>query len=108
MILHLIKTPMYDSALSREAWLQELLNGHPVCFHDNIGMSKHVFWKLVHELQMYAGLEDSKHVTKKEQLTIFLRLCRTGAVTCDIQKHFQRGPETISKCVAIISFLILL
>ena len=45
--LHLIKTRMYNSALSGEAWLQarlqELLNGHPVCFHDNIGMSKHVF-----------------------------------------------------------------
>jgi hypothetical protein len=84
MILHLIKTPMYDSALSGEAWLQELLNGHPVRFHDNVGMSKHVFQKLVHELQMYAGLEDSKHVTKEEQLAIFLCLCQMGAVTCNI------------------------
>jgi hypothetical protein len=52
---HLLKTPMYNSALSGQAWLQELLNGHPVRFHDNIGMSKHVFQKLVYELQMYSG-----------------------------------------------------
>ncbi|KAH9071565.1 hypothetical protein EDB83DRAFT_2170928, partial [Lactarius deliciosus] len=71
-ISHLIKTPMYDSALSGQAWLQELLNGHSLRFYDNIGMSKHVFLKLLHELQMHAGLRDSKHVTKEEQLAIFL------------------------------------
>ena len=34
---HLIKTPMYNSTLSGQAWLQELLSGHPVRFHDNRG-----------------------------------------------------------------------
>jgi hypothetical protein len=105
---HLIKTPMYNSTLSGQAWLQELLSGHPVRFHDNIGMSKHVFRKLVHELQMYAGLEDSKHVTKEEQLAIFLHLCRTGAVTRDVRECFQRGPETISKCVLVVLVYFLL
>ena len=56
MTLHLIKTPMYNSKLSGEDWVQELLHGHPGWFHDNLGMSKHVFQKLVQELQMYAGL----------------------------------------------------
>jgi hypothetical protein len=108
MISHVIKRRMYDSALSGQAWLQELLNGHPVCFHNNIGMSKHVFRKLVHELQMYAGLEDTKHVTKEEQLAIFLHQCRTGAASHDVWEHFQHGPETISKCAVITLFLILL
>jgi hypothetical protein len=35
---HLIKTPMYDSKLSGEDWVQELMNGHPGRFHDNFGM----------------------------------------------------------------------
>ena len=61
---HLIKTPMYDSKLSGEDWVQELLNGHPGRFYDNLGMSKHVFRKLVQELQIYAGLDDSKHITR--------------------------------------------
>ena len=99
---------MYDSALSGQAWLQELLNGHPVRFHNNIGMSKHVFRKLVHELQMYAGLEDTKHVTKEEQLAIFLHQCQTGAASRDVQERFQHGPKTISKCAVITLFLILL
>ena len=58
----------YDSKLSGEDWIQELLNGHLGWFHDNLGMSKHVFRKLVLELQMYAGLDDSKHITKPEDL----------------------------------------
>src|ERR1700683_1547872 len=64
MIPHLIKTPMYDSKLSDEDWLQELLNGHPVRFHDNLGMSKHVFRKLVQELQMHACLDNLRHIAK--------------------------------------------
>ena len=86
MIPHLIKTPMYDLKLSGEDWLQELLKGHPVRFNDNLGMSKHVFQKLVQELQMYAGLDDLKHITKEEQVAIFLRFCRTGGVTRDIRE----------------------
>ena len=86
MIPHLIKTPMYNSKLSGEDWLQELLKGHPVWFHDNLGMSKHVFQKLVQELQMYAGLDDLKHIMKEEQVAIFLHLCRTGGVTCNIRE----------------------
>ena len=99
MTPHLIKTPMYDSKLSGEDWVQELLNGHPGRFHDNLGMSKHVFRKLVQELQMYAGLDDSKHITKEEQVAIFLHLCRTGGVTREIREIFQRSPDTISRCV---------
>jgi hypothetical protein len=96
---HLIKTPMYDSKLSGEAWVQELLHGHPGRFHDNLGMSKYVFRKLVQELQVYAGLHDSRYITKEEQIAIFLHLCRTGAVTRDIQERFQHSADTISKCV---------
>jgi hypothetical protein len=68
MAPHLVKTPMYNSKLSGEDWVQELLHGHPGRFYDNLGMSKHVFRKLVQELQVYAGLHDSKYITKKEQV----------------------------------------
>jgi hypothetical protein len=87
MAPHLVKTPMYNSKLSGEDWVQELLHGHPGRFYDNLGMSKHVFRKLVQELQVYAGLHDSKYITKKEQVAIFLHLCRTGAVTRDIRER---------------------
>jgi hypothetical protein len=96
----LIKTPMYDSKLSGEAWVQELLNGHPGQFHDNLGMSKHVFQKLIHKLQMYAGLDDSKHIMKEEQVAILLHLCQTGGVTHNIREQFQCSPDTIFRCMA--------
>jgi hypothetical protein len=39
-------------------WLRELLTGHPVRFrlYDALGRPKHVFRKLVHELELHAGL----------------------------------------------------
>ncbi|KAH9009939.1 hypothetical protein EDB83DRAFT_2557338 [Lactarius deliciosus] len=36
----------------------------------------------------------SKHVTKVEQLAVFLHQCQTGAVTCDVLERFQRGTPT--------------
>ncbi|KAH9910649.1 uncharacterized protein BXZ73DRAFT_23121, partial [Epithele typhae] len=41
-------------------------------------------------------LEDSKHVTKEEQLAIFLRLARTGLGQREAREQFQRSPETVS------------
>ena len=59
---HIIKMTMHDSILSGEAWFQELLAGHPSQFYNNLGMSKLAFLKLVHNLQMYANLQDTKYI----------------------------------------------
>ncbi|KAH7902755.1 hypothetical protein BJ138DRAFT_978367, partial [Hygrophoropsis aurantiaca] len=56
------------------AWVRELLGGHPVRFHNQMGMAKHVFRVLIHELRIYAGFSNSKHTTMEEQLAIFLRI----------------------------------
>jgi len=105
MAPHIIKTPMYDSALTGEDWLREILNGHPSRFHDNLGVSKYAFLKLVRELQMYAGLRHSKHITQEEQVAIFLHLCRTGGVHRQLRERFQHSPDTISKYVFLIILL---
>ena len=34
---------MYDSILTRAAWVQELLNGHEMRFYDALGMAKPAF-----------------------------------------------------------------
>ena len=75
MALHLVKTAMYNSKLSSKDWVQELLHGHPGWFYDSFGMSKHVFRKLVQELQMYVCLHHSKYSKKEKQIAIFLHLC---------------------------------
>jgi hypothetical protein len=93
----LIKTPMYDSAFTGKAWVNELLNAHPTRFYDMMGLSKHVFYKLRHDLQVYAGFTPSRHVSMDEQLAIFLRTFRSGAGHRDMQERFQRSPDTISR-----------
>ena len=68
----LFPTPMNTSTLTGMGWLRELLTGHPVRFYDALGMPKHVFRKLVHELELHAGLKHSRHICAEEQVAIFL------------------------------------
>ena len=93
----LFPTPMNTSVLTGMAWLRELLTGHPVHFYDALGMPKHVFHKLVHELELHAGLKHSKHICVEEQVAVFLHLCKTGCTMRDLREHFQHSPDTLSK-----------
>lgn len=55
---HYWKQPYHTSALTGAAWVQELINGHPDCIHNELGMHLHVFVALVYELQTLCGLEE--------------------------------------------------
>ena len=37
------KTPYHTSALSGEDWVLELINGHPGCICNELGVHKHIF-----------------------------------------------------------------
>ena len=80
------KIPYHDSALTGAAWVLELLNGHPECIHNELGVHKNVFNTLIEELEL-AGYVSSKHVYLKEQLVIFLYTC----VTSDEPPHQIRS-----------------
>lgn len=82
-------------------WLDELLAGHPERFDEQFGMSKHAFRLLSHELQLYSGLTDRRHVTADEQLATFLYFARTGSSTRILQERFQRSPSTINGWVPL-------
>jgi len=101
MYSSLCKTPMHTSKLTGLAWVKELLAGHARRLHNMMGMAKHVFRRLLRELQIHGGLCDTKYVTAEEQLAIFLRVCRTGGTQRDMQERFQRSPNTISVYVFI-------
>ncbi|KAL0957210.1 hypothetical protein HGRIS_014896 [Hohenbuehelia grisea] len=94
---YLDKIPMHTSSLTGLGWLNELLKGHPARFHHQMGMSKLVFRKLVHALEIKCGLSPSKHITSEEQVAIFLRIARTGLGNREHQERFQRSGDTISK-----------
>src|ERR1700677_672055 len=64
------KTPYHTSALSGEAWVLELINGHPERICCKLGVHLHVFRTLIAYLQNI-GHSNSCNVTLKEQLAIF-------------------------------------
>jgi hypothetical protein len=94
------KTPYHTSALTGEAWVRELLNGHPERIRNELGVHKHVFDGLMFSLTT-AGLGSSKYVLLKEQLAIFLYTCVTGLSLCHVSERFQRANETTSKFVPL-------
>jgi hypothetical protein len=87
--------PKRTSIFTGQCWINELVTGHPDRFHKQMGMRKHIFRRLLNELQLHHGLRDSKHVTAEEQLAIFLYFARTGLPSCMIQERFQRSGHTI-------------
>ncbi|TFK82768.1 hypothetical protein K466DRAFT_460346, partial [Polyporus arcularius HHB13444] len=63
--------PYHTLALSGHGWVMELLNGHPDCIKNELGMRKHVFHALVAALRA-SGLQDSRHISLNEKVAIFL------------------------------------
>jgi hypothetical protein len=88
--------PWHTSALTGEAWVMELLSGHPECMRTALGVNLHVFSALISELQA-AGHKNSKYVSLEEQLAIYLYACVTGLTIRHLGERFQRSNETISR-----------
>ena len=90
------REPYHTSALSGEAWVLELLCGHPDRIRTKLGVSHEVFSNLIQELQ-HIGYHNSRHVSLEEQLAIFLYICVTGLTIRHVGERFQRSNETISR-----------
>ena len=90
------KQPYHTSALSGEAWVNELIFGHPERIHTCLSMRVHVFIALVPELCLH-GLKDSRYVTLKEKVAIFLYACVTGLSVEHVGERFQWSNDTISR-----------
>ena len=89
------KSPYHTSALSGEAWVLELLNGHPKRICCELAVHKHVFYALIKELSIME-LRPSRNVTSEEKLSIFLYKCVTGLSVEHVGERFQRSNDTIS------------
>src|ERR1700733_3828137 len=57
-----MREPYHTSALTGEAWVMELLAGHPNRIRCELGVSREVFVELVHELRQL-GHGNSKYVS---------------------------------------------
>lgn len=91
------KVPQHTSILSGQGWIDELLAGHDGRFYNEMGIRKHVFWRLLSVLQKDAGLSDTRHVSCEEQLALFLHYAHRGLSNWALQERFQRSPDTVSK-----------
>ncbi|KAF8062591.1 hypothetical protein FPV67DRAFT_1394380, partial [Lyophyllum atratum] len=66
------KQPYHTSALSGQAWVEELIHGHPDRIFSELGML-HVFTAFCANLTLYCGFETSRNGVKvEEQAAIFL------------------------------------
>ena len=75
---HVDKIPKNTSKMSGRDYIGELRAGHPDSFRSVMGMSKHVFDRLLMVLQEHGGVNDTKHLESDEQLAIFLYIITTG------------------------------
>ncbi|KAF4610218.1 hypothetical protein D9613_010342 [Agrocybe pediades] len=83
------RTPVRTSALTGRQWVLEILDC-PVRVMEQLGMARHVFFKLLKQLQQSHGLSDSRYVSAMEKLAIFLHFARTGSSSRMLQERFQR------------------
>ena len=93
-----IKEPYHTSALSGEAWVMELLSGHPLCILSELGVCHNVFQDLITTMRNF-GMNNSRHVSLEESLSIFLYACVTGLSVRHLGKCFQCSNDTISQCI---------
>ena len=100
-ILTYNKMAYHTPALTGEMWVLELLNGHPECIWNELGIHKHVFWNIIKDLHLFSH-QDSKVIMLKEQLTIFLYTCITGLSIQHVSEHFQHAMEMTSWYVNLL------
>jgi hypothetical protein len=88
--------PYHTSILTGDAWVIELLTGHPQRIRCELGVHRHVFIALLSDLREM-GHSSSRFVSLEEQLAIFLYSCVTGLTIRHVGERFQRTNETISR-----------
>jgi hypothetical protein len=83
--------------LTGEAWVDELMTGHPDRICHNLGINLEVFEALVNILQQNGIKWSCNGILVEEQLGIFLYACVTELLTCHLGERFQCSPDTIAR-----------
>ena len=89
--------PYHTSALTGQAWVLELLTGHPDRIRHNLGVNLEAFEELLQVLQANGYVQSRNGVTIEEQLAIFLYMCVTGLSTRHVGERFQQSSDTVSR-----------
>ncbi|CAH9112765.1 unnamed protein product [Cuscuta europaea] len=94
---HIYKEPCMTSALTRDAWMRELLTGHPIRCVNAFRTSQSVFKKLCDDLHANYGLVPSDRISVFEKVDIFVYTLALGLSNRDVSERFQRSGKTISR-----------
>ena len=89
--------PHHTSILTGQAWVLELMTGHPDCIKINLGVTLETFSALVRILNDSDFTQSRNGVTVEEQLAIYLYTCVTGLSSRLVAERFQRSPDTITR-----------
>ncbi|KAK3205167.1 hypothetical protein Dsin_019213 [Dipteronia sinensis] len=89
------KMPCYTGGLTGYAFVQELLNGHPVRMHNTFRMDAPIFLNLCQILEQSQLLEDDRHVTVIETVGMYLYILSHGVVMLVVAERFQRSKDTV-------------
>jgi hypothetical protein len=91
------RIPYHTSILTGQAWVYELISGHPDRIKHNFGIVLQIFDELLAVLNRHSFVQSLNGVTVSEQLGIFLYTCVTGLSSRHVGERFQRSPDTITR-----------
>jgi hypothetical protein len=81
-----------------QEYVDDLLNcGSNIRSRNQLCMQLETFNQLRNWLYNNSNLKDSRYISIKEKLLIFIYIARSGSSNQAAQERFNRGPETISK-----------
>jgi hypothetical protein len=92
--------PWHNSIRTGKMFVDELLEGHPERIRSVLGLRKHTFRQLVHELRHRTGVGSTRGITLEESVAITLHFLVTNNSVAQEAELFQRSPDTISQCVS--------
>ncbi|KAK8604863.1 hypothetical protein V6N13_082330 [Hibiscus sabdariffa] len=92
----LCKVPRRTSEQTGHAWVQEILQGHPIRCYEMFRMEKHIFHMLCTELVEH-GLKVTTRMGIEEMVAMFLNMVGYARGNRMIQERFQHSRETVSR-----------
>ncbi|KAK8585330.1 hypothetical protein V6N13_076204 [Hibiscus sabdariffa] len=92
----LCKVPRRTSEQTGHAWVQEILQGHPIRCYEMFRMEKHIFHMLCTEL-VESGLKVTTRMGIEEMVAMFLNMDGHAQGNRMIQERFQHSGETVSR-----------
>jgi hypothetical protein len=94
---HTERIPYHTSILTGQAWVYELISGHPDRIQHNFSINLEMFEQLLDTLHQHGFVQSRNGVTVAEQLGIFFYTCITGLSSRHVGERFQCSPDTITR-----------